>query len=266
MKTKTIYLIYILLLLILISISQGLKTPKKNPSFIKQLQKNSIYKKENKNRYLSYKNKYPNITNRNILIYTNIGLDQEPYSNIKIINQPTKINTLVNKYNYLDKNYIPDDLELVTSNIKLRKVAKKSFEKLVNSAKKENLYIIPVSGYRSYIYQEKLYNKYSAIDGKDKADTYSARPGHSEHQTGLAIDVCTKEKSYIEFENTIEFKWMQENAHKYGFILRYPKNKEHITTYQYEPWHYRYVGVNIATNIYQKQITFDEYYTIYLDK
>ena len=82
MKKKTIYLIYLLLLLILISISQGLKPQKKNPSFIKQLQKDSIYKKENKNRYLSYKNKYPNKTNKSILINVNIGLDQKPYSNI----------------------------------------------------------------------------------------------------------------------------------------------------------------------------------------
>ena len=266
MKKKTIYLIYLLLLLILISISQGLKPQKKNPSFIKQLQKDSIYKKENKNRYLSYKNKYPNKTNKSILINVNIGLDQKPYSNIKVINLPTKINTLVNKYNYLDKDYIPDDLELITSNIKLRTIAKNYFEKLQNSAKKENLNIIPVSGYRSYSYQEKLYNNYVSIDGQDKADTYSAKPGHSEHQTGLAIDICTKEKTYTEFESTIEFKWMQENAHKYGFILRYPKNKEHITTYQYEPWHYRYVGIDIATDIYKKQITFDEYYTLYLDK
>ena len=87
MKKKTIYLIYLLLLLILISISQGLKPQKKNPSFIKQLQKDSIYKKENKNRYLSYKNKYPNKTNKSILINVNIGLDQKPYSNIKVIKQ-----------------------------------------------------------------------------------------------------------------------------------------------------------------------------------
>ena len=107
-----------------------------------------------------------------------------------------------------------------------------------------------------------LYNNYVARDGKTEADTYSARPGHSEHQTALAIDVYNKTKSYLEFENTKEFIWMHENAHKYGFIIRFPKGKEHITGYKYEPWHIRYIGVDHATAIYNQQITLEEYLNI----
>ena len=103
-------------------------------------------------------------------------------------------------------------------------------------------------------------------DGKEKADTYSARPGHSEHQTGLAVDVYNGNDDYNNFENTKEYKWMQKNAHKYGFILRYPKHKEKETTYQYESWHYRYVGEKIATYIKEHNISFEEYYVQFIEK
>lgn len=144
--------------------------------------------------------------------------------------------------------------------MKLVKNAKTAFEKMSEDASKENLNIIAMSTYRSYNYQKKLYNKYVSIDGEKTADTYSARAGHSEHQTGLAVDVYNKILPYTSFEQTKEFTWMQNNAHKYGFILRYPKEKEKQTGYAYESWHYRYVGVKIATYIHKKNITYDEYY------
>ena len=123
-----------------------------------------------------------------------------------------------------------------------------------------------MSAYRSYTNQETLYNRYVQKDGSIKADTYSARPGHSEHQTGLAVDVHNTVLPYTSFDKTNEFTWMKENAHKYGFILRYPKDKTNITGYDYEPWHNRYIGVEHATYIYENNITFDEYYIKYLDK
>ena len=126
--------------------------------------------------------------------------------------------------------------------------------------KKENLNIIAMSTYRSYSYQVDLYKRYVKQDGEEKADTYSGRPGHSEHQTGLAVDVYNKTENYTNFEKTKEFTWMQEHAHEYGFILRFPKGKENETGYQYESWHYRYVGVDAATYIHENNITFEEYY------
>ena len=144
--------------------------------------------------------------------------------------------------------------------------ARLAFESMASDAKKEGYNIRVVSAYRSYGYQENLYNKYVLSDGKEKADTYSARPGYSEHQTGLVIDIDNTIVDYNNFESTEEFKWMQENSYKYGYILRYPKDKEDITGYSYESWHYRYVGVNIAKYIHDSNITFDEYYVRFIDK
>jgi ribosomal protein L20 len=140
-----------------------------------------------------------------------------------------------------------------------------AFTELVNAAKEEDYYIRGVSGYRSYNYQDSLYNKYVTSDGKENADRYSARAGYSEHQTGLALDISNNKSTYMDFESTKEFEWMKNNAHKYGFILRYPKDKEKITGYMYEAWHYRFVGTEIATYIKKHNITYDEYYTMFID-
>lgn len=113
-----------------------------------------------------------------------------------------------------------------------------------------------ISGFRSYSRQNTLYNNYVARDGVVNANTYSARPGHSEHQSGLAFDVGAIDDNY---GNTPAGTWLKESAHKYGFIIRYLKGKEHITGYKYEPWHIRYLGVEHATNIYNQQITLEEY-------
>ncbi|MDO4507929.1 MAG: D-alanyl-D-alanine carboxypeptidase family protein [Candidatus Saccharibacteria bacterium] len=110
------------------------------------------------------------------------------------------------------------------------------------------------SGYRSYATQNWLYNSYVNRDGQAVADTYSARPGYSEHQTGLAFDVGAVDNNYGE---TPAGKWLAENAHNYGFIIRYPKNKE--TDFMYEPWHIRYVGISAATEIFERGITLEEY-------
>lgn len=121
-----------------------------------------------------------------------------------------------------------------------------------------------VSGYRSYDYQAGLYNNYVAQDGKEAADRYSAEPGHSEHQTGLAIDVGSYNSAVLlqtSFEYTPEFQWMKDVAHEYGFIIRYMKGKEDITGYMYEPWHLRYVG-DKATEIYESGLTLEEYFEL----
>ena len=124
-------------------------------------------------------------------------------------------------------------------------------------AKALGLNIPLVSGYRSYETQENLYNKYVKKDGEKKANTYSAKPGESEHQTGLAFDIGSVDRS---FANTIEAKWLAENAYLYGFIIRYPKDKEEITGYNYEPWHLRYVGQELAKYLKKNNLTLEEYY------
>ena len=130
---------------------------------------------------------------------------------------------------------------------------------MADDAKENGFNIVAVSTYRSYEYQEKLYNNYVNDKGKYYADMCSARAGHSEHQTGLAVDIADLSLDYDNFEYTKEFIWVKENAHKYGFIMRYPKAKFHITGFKYEPWHYRYVGIEIATYIYENNLTLEEY-------
>ncbi|MBS7021349.1 MAG: M15 family metallopeptidase [Firmicutes bacterium] len=134
--------------------------------------------------------------------------------------------------------------------------ALEALHQLQKDAEKAGHSIPLISGYRSHERQIELYNRYVARDGKDAADTYSARPGHSEHETGLTFDIGSVDDNYGETNAGI---WLASHCHEYGFILRYPKGKEKITKYQYEPWHVRYVGKQAATEIYSKNLTLEEY-------
>ncbi len=134
-----------------------------------------------------------------------------------------------------------------------------AFKKMQSDAAAQGLTLWNASGFRSYELQQSLYTRYSDRDGKEAADRYSARPGHSEHQTGLAIDLNDITSA---FAKTAEGKWIKENCHKYGFILRYPEGKEAQTGYMYEPWHIRYVGTEAAAAIYSSGLCLEEYYGI----
>lgn len=136
-----------------------------------------------------------------------------------------------------------------------------AWSEMEKAARKDGMSITVVSGYRSYDTQKWLYNKYIEEDGKKEADTYSARPGHSEHQTGLAVDINSVEDK---FENTPEGKWLNNNAYKYGWILRYTKDGQEVTGYIFEPWHYRYVGKKLAQELYNNGdwITVEDYFGI----
>ncbi|MCR4794158.1 MAG: M15 family metallopeptidase [Ruminococcus sp.] len=130
------------------------------------------------------------------------------------------------------------------------------FYKLQSAASQQGLNIWLSSGFRSYDYQNQIYNNYVARDGQAAADTYSARPGYSEHQTGLAIDVNQIDDS---FSGTPEAIWLENHCHEYGFILRYPQGKQSITGYQYESWHIRYVGTDMSYPIHASGLTLEEY-------
>lgn len=203
-----------------------------------------------------------NCSLKDIIVKVNIGLDQNFYTNI----QDTLVNddytTLVNKYHSIGK-YEPDDLVPLGewSNYKLREKAAEAFLKLVAAAKLDGVSIVPYSAYRSYETQDIIYNRYVSQDGKEEADTYSARPGHSEHQLGLAVDVWSYGYNEIKEEDA---KWLSDNSYKYGFIIRYTKENKPITGYIEEPWHLRYLGDDIATDVYKSGLTYDEYYDLYI--
>jgi D-alanyl-D-alanine carboxypeptidase len=188
-----------------------------------------------------------------------------------VIAKPESITALVNKQNKLPEDYNPADLVYPdvrftftekSDKRKLRKEAATALEKLFAGAEKDDIYLAGVSAYRSHSTQKSLFERYVKRDGLEKARTYSAYPGTSEHETGLAIDVSGSDGKCAAadcFGNTKEAKWLAEHAHEYGFIIRYPKGKEDITGYQYEPWHLRYVGVDIAGDIHESGETLEEY-------
>ena len=237
--------------------------------------KSNYYIHDNLNKYLEYENKITKTfeTNQDKIDYVITSINSKLDNNFYTNTIPTDLSKgyliIVNKYNYLDSSYVPDNLVTIASQygkLQVEKTTYEAFIKMYNGAKEVGLNLYAASPYRSYHTQLGLYNNYVNRDGKALADTYSARAGFSEHQTGLAIDIVRRGGSLGEFEYTGEFKWLSQNAHKYGFILRYPKGKEWITGYQYESWHYRYVGVEAATQIYNKNITFEEYYAYYIEK
>ena len=172
---------------------------------------------------------------------------------------------IVNKTYSVPSSYQPDspyrDVTGERCNDCINKDAMESFRLMKSDAQSLGLNIYISSGYRSYSYQDRIYHNYVSVSGKEIADTYSARPGHSEHQTGTCFDLNTIDDS---FQYTNEGKWVNENASLYGFIIRYPKGKESITGYQYESWHLRYVGKDLAQKLYQEGnwLTLEEYYGI----
>lgn len=191
---------------------------------------------------------------------------------IKVDTKEDSITVLVNRQYRMSADYIPADL--VVPNVRfsfygtyeksyVRQVTADALEKLFAAAERDDVILKAVSGYRSYARQKEIYDRNVRSRGKSATDLVSAKPGSSEHQTGLTLDVssesvgCALEES---FGDTSDGKWLAKNCHKYGFIIRYPKDKTKITGYSYEPWHIRYVGRKLATYLYKKNMTLEEYY------
>ena len=229
---------------------------------------------KNFNLYIEYMNNNKDLSSSEIVRNINIHLDKNFYEDTEKANTTLDTTLLVNKHYLLDKDYIPDDLVNVSQNYawgevgsqKVREVAYNAFLDMWNAANEEGYYLMINSSYRSYEDQEIVYNNYKNSSGERFADSIAARPGSSEHQTGLALDIFSKTNTNKNtFSQTDEAKWLKENAHNYGFILRYPEDKVDITGYSFESWHYRYVGVDIATYIYENDITYEEYYAYFLE-
>ena len=196
--------------------------------------------------------------NENVKISkTSKGYNMKNYYGVTYIDDVV----IANKTYSLPSNFVPNNLESINGYIKVVDYVKDAFIELTSDSASLGLNIYASSGYRSYSDQNYIYNNYVSFDGQENADTYSARAGHSEHQTGLAIDVNTVDSS---FDNTSESNWLKDNCYRYGFIIRYPKGKDNITGYMYEPWHIRYVGKELASKLYNNGdwITMEEYYGI----
>lgn len=178
---------------------------------------------------------------------------------------PHSIWVVVNKQHPLNPHtYVPNNLVSIQG-MQVSAEILPSLQALITQAKAEGVMLRVISGYRSYSYQTNLYNSYVAQDGRAQADTYSARPGFSEHQTGLAVDLggihgCDVEQCFGE---TIEGKWLAEHASDYGFLIRYTPDKEDITGYSAEPWHLRYVGKELTAEMKRKGVkTLEEFFGV----
>lgn len=190
---------------------------------------------------------------------------------IQVENQDSLF-VLANKKNELNSNYEPNDL--VVPNVEfsfsgndqkkqMRAVAADALEKLVEGAQQDGYRLVAVSGFRSYSRQQTIYQGNVDRMGEEEANKVSAKPGQSEHQTGLAMDLSCESIGFSLEEALGELpegQWLAENAHKYGFIIRYQKNKTDITGYNYEPWHIRYVGEALAKYLYNNDLTLEEFY------
>lgn len=225
-------------------------------------------KLENLDRYVEYRDK-ENDDAETTVLYVNMDFDKEDYVDPLVIDEFDDY-VLVNKHRQLSSAYIPDDLvtiddEYVKSEgeIQIERNVAKAFYDMAKAAKKDGMELMVSSGYRSYKDQEEVTNTYLKLYGQNYVDNYVAKPGFSEHQTAMSLDIASK--SVSTFVNSDEYVWMMDNAYKYGFILRYPKSKEDITGYKCEAWHYRYVGKKIAKYIKENNITYDEYYIMFLD-
>ncbi len=199
--------------------------------------------------------------------YSAVQLTAGNNDKVTQVNNPSDILVLVNKLNALPNYYVPGDLRAVKlpsvkGKDQLRDVAATALETMFYDAKKSGHVLYARSGYRSYARQSSIFNSYVKQYGRKVAETFSAPPGMSEHQTGLTMDISSKGANYElirKFGELPEGKWVKENSWKYGFIIRYPEGKTDITKYTYEPWHLRYVGVEAAKIIYKRDTTLEEY-------
>ena len=243
-------------------------------NYIVDIIKEKYFLEKNLYEYIEYKSKNKKKSYSDVIAIVNVRANKDWYDN-KVVRETdlSKGNLiLVNKFNYLNNSFIPNeivdvDINYAYQNNKASKEVNDAYVLMAKEAKKDNIILLVNSSYRTYERQEEIYKEFYYSKGISYADKYAARAGYSEHQTGLALDIFTSGRSTTsDFDQSEAFKWLTNNAHKYGFILRYPKDKEYLTGYSYESWHYRYLGVDTATKVYNSGLTYDEYYAYYLDK
>lgn len=244
---------------------------KKKNDFLLKLLNEKYFMEKNLDRYLTYHEKNNDKTISDVIAIVNVNADKEWYENMTDTDMSKGVEILVNKFHTI-KEYAPDDLESININYSyagqtIRKEVHEAYVDMASQAKEQGIKLIVSSSYRSYADQEQVYKEFYYSKGQTYADAYAARAGSSEHQSGLALDIFSPDGTTTStFENTEAYKWLINNSYKYGFILRYPKDKTYLTGYEYESWHFRYLGKELATKVYNENITYDEYYAYYLDK
>lgn len=229
----------------------------------------TYYIDSNFQKYIDYAKENSDKSINDVIAIINVGSDKDWYSEPNTADVNKGITMLVNKFNKLPDDYNPLDIVDISNwyayeGHSIKEEVNDHYISMWNAAKNEGLSLIVTSSYRTNKMQEEQFNYFKINWGGEYADNYAARPGFSEHQTGLALDIVKPGSSDDDFHLTDEYKWLVENSYKYGFILRYPEGKEYLTGYKYESWHYRYVGIDLAKKVYESGLTYDEYYAYYL--
>lgn len=219
--------------------------------------------------YLNYQKENSSLSLTTIVSIVNVGANNDWYTNTKETDLTKNELILVNKYHYLPQDYEPSDiidvsLRYAYSDNKTSESILEHYKEMFNAASRDGITLIISSAYRTSEEQEETYNYYLKNKGEDYVKSHASLKRHSEHETGLAFDILTPNYNISNFDKSPAFEWLKNNSYKYGFIMRYPEGKENITGYEYEPWHYRYVG-DVAKKIYDENITFDEYYAYYVE-
>ena len=239
--------------------------------FLLELLQDPYFIKAYLNRYTAYHEENSESLARQVVATVNTNTDYGYYTQDFDTNLEDDYLILVNKYYHLNADYVPDDLVSVSNryyygeNHQIRSVVYDAFIDMWNAANNEGIYLIINSSYRTYAEQQQVYDSYKDSRGTTYADSIAARPGYSEHQTGLAIDIFSTEYTTTSnFKDSPAHQWLVNHAYQYGFIQRYEEDTEEITGFAEEAWHWRYVGVEVATYLHEHDITFDEYYAYFI--
>ena len=242
---------------------------KDNHKYVRSLTNDKYFVPKNISNYIKYSKEFDDA--HHLVGYVNAGAYREDYVDYVKSDTSDPMKVIGNKWNFLG-SYEPDDLIVIDKKYgvarfeqKLRKPIYEAYLKMYEAAKEDGVSMYITSAYRSHDYQIKIYDGYLLKDSQEKVDTYSSRPGHSDHQTGNAVDILSYGYNFDTFESSKTFTWLKDNADKYGFILRFPKDKEDITGYMYESWHYRYVGEDVAKYIKNNNLTYEEYYAYVIE-
>lgn len=236
--------------------------------YISSLVSEKYYIDNNLQSYLTYYEDNDKKSFKDIVAIVNVGANKDWYEDAYTTDS-SGYTILVNKFATLPSDFTPGEIKKFSSTyaygtVEAEETCYDAFITMAEDARKDGITLILTSGYRSSERQTAIYEEYKSKKGESYADEYAARPGHSEHETGLALDILTYGGTTDTFKETETYAWLHTHAYLYGFIERYKEGTEYLTGYEAEAWHYRYLGVELATKVYEEGITYDEYYAFYL--
>ncbi|MDR3295950.1 MAG: M15 family metallopeptidase [Clostridiales Family XIII bacterium] len=219
------------------------------------------YEADKQPRYVAYAADHPEMSPDQVVWQVDADLDKAPYTDVSLI-EDFSPPLMVNKHCKLPDDFVPENLVQIATGQQMTEETKDAYEVLRSAATATGFRISAASAYRSIAYQKEVYGRYVASEGAERADTYSARPGHSEHHTGTTIDLIGPAGTLNGFTGTPEAAWVAENARRFGFIIRYTEENQDVTGYMPEAWHITWVGTDVAETMHEENIGSLEEYVV----